>query len=240
MSENTERCVCCAGPGPCITVDRNQGKTPSPLTREQVEEQLENIHLGSVGVRVKSMACIRKHDAALRLTIAQQAQRIQELEDQRIRYGPICLNCGKDKPCMTEAEANQHGASIPCIFDPAPKELWQRCEQQAQEIERLKGELGLKEEWAHLHADDVLRLKQQLADLTRERDSIGSGLEEANLCIRQLEQQVARLRECLVMAKCPTCDGSGWYHDTDSLTGEPVQAQCRWCVEQRALRETGA
>lgn len=36
-------------------------------------------------------------------------------------------------------------------------------EQQAQELERVKFELGLRNEWASLHADDVIRLKQQLA-----------------------------------------------------------------------------
>ena len=44
------------------------------LTREQVEEQLENIHSGSVDVRVKSRACILRHDAALRQR-AEQAER---------------------------------------------------------------------------------------------------------------------------------------------------------------------
>lgn len=34
--------------------------------------------------------------------------------------------------------------------------------QQAQELERVKFELGLRNEWAGLHADDVIRLKQQL------------------------------------------------------------------------------
>lgn len=62
------------------------------------------------------------------------AARVQELEQQRIQYGPICLNCGKAEPCMTDEEAAQHGASIPCTFDPAPKVLFERCKQLQQQL----------------------------------------------------------------------------------------------------------
>ena len=34
----------------------------------------------------------------------------------------ICLICGKDKPCMAEAECP--GTGIPCTFDPTPRQLF--------------------------------------------------------------------------------------------------------------------
>ena len=43
------------------------------LTQYQFQEQLMDVHLGSVEVRVKSMACLRNHDAAQRATIQQLA-----------------------------------------------------------------------------------------------------------------------------------------------------------------------
>lgn len=79
-----------------------------------------------------------------------------------------------------------------------------------------------------------------IANLRAERVKDTSECVSLTNRLTKAEQQMARLRELVVSAKCPTCDGSGWYHDTDSLTGEPVQAQCRWCTEQQALRETGA
>ena len=81
--------------------------------------------------------------------------------------------------------------------------------------------------------DAQATIAKQAAELQAIRDTVG----DTEFALRQ---QVARLRALVASAKCPTCDGSGWYHDTDSLTGEPVQAQCRWCTEQQALRETGA
>ena len=49
------------------------------LTQKQVEEQLTDIHLGSVEVRVKSMACIRRHDASQRQRIAQLEAEVTRL-----------------------------------------------------------------------------------------------------------------------------------------------------------------
>lgn len=50
------------------------------LTQYQFQEQLMDVHLGSVEVRVKSMACLRNHDAAQRATIQQLEARIVSLE----------------------------------------------------------------------------------------------------------------------------------------------------------------
>lgn len=69
-------------------------------------------------------------------------KRNEALNAARIKYGPICLLCGKSTPCMTEAEANSHGGSIPCTFDPAPRELWQRCKTLEAENTRLQEALA--------------------------------------------------------------------------------------------------
>ena len=36
----------------------------------------------------------------------------------------ICLVCGADKPCMTEADLKTGDPGIPCTFDPTPQELF--------------------------------------------------------------------------------------------------------------------
>lgn len=69
-------------------------------------------------------------------------KRNEALQADRIKYGPICLLCGKSTPCMTEEEANQHGGSMPCTFDPAPRELWERCQALQAENARLRDALG--------------------------------------------------------------------------------------------------
>lgn len=116
----------------------------SSLTREEriscIVRTLRPADPGSWDLNIQYVTAeFDGYDHDQRATIEAQAQRIATLEALRVKYGPICLNCGKAEPCMTEAEANQHGGSIPCTFDPAPRELWDRCKQQAQRIRELEG-----------------------------------------------------------------------------------------------------
>lgn len=99
---------------------------------------------------------VNAHELKSRLADAQA--RVETLEAQRIKYGPICLNCGADKPCMTEEDANKHGASIPCTFDPAPRELWDRCKQLKQQHAALRERVK--------PIEDALRLMLQAFDPT--------------------------------------------------------------------------
>ena len=130
--------------------------------------------------------------------IAQQAHRIQELEEQRIRYGPICLNCGKDAPCMTEADANQHGGSVPCTFDPAPKELWQRCQRLTHEVARLTlardeamTERKMHESQHALLFQENVRLRRQLAAMAAERDEAEMRNENYRMTLNTRDEQLA-------------------------------------------------
>ena len=77
---------------------------------------------------------------------AEQQAEIARLTDLRITYGPICLICGAAEPC--ELKDDLHS---PCTFDPAPKELYQRCEWQGKEIARLTKE---RDTWHIIVKDD--------------------------------------------------------------------------------------
>ena len=57
------------------------------LTQHQFQEQLMDVHLGSVEVRVKSMACLRNHDASQRATIQQLEEKVKELEQYKPTAG---------------------------------------------------------------------------------------------------------------------------------------------------------
>ena len=47
------------------------------------------------------------------------------LSERLKRYEPICLLCGKDKPCMTDEEGIANGGpGKPCTFDPTPQQLF--------------------------------------------------------------------------------------------------------------------
>lgn len=102
----------------------------SELSREQVEYEckwLTEEHCTSLASKWLST------DAALRARLA-------EVEKDCVKYGPICLVCGRigSQPCMTEDEANKHGASTPCTFDPSPKAIWE-------ENKRLKARVAAVE-----------------------------------------------------------------------------------------------
>ncbi|TKB81925.1 MAG: hypothetical protein E8D44_13195, partial [Nitrospira sp.] len=82
-------------------------------------------------------------------------------------------------------------ASTILANDAAPRAT---IEQQAVELERVKFELGLRNEWASLHADDVIRLKRQLAAMTRELEEYRSIAEKigAEKAVSQLSASQAR------------------------------------------------
>lgn len=77
----TEQCVCCAGPGPCLTVDRNQGKLPGALTREQVEQAFNAVYGHGDQQGTRQCEVLDGVDA-LRATIEQQAQELELVKER--------------------------------------------------------------------------------------------------------------------------------------------------------------
>lgn len=65
---------------------------------------------------------IDRQEASLVLLRAQLITVQRELE----LYKPICLNCDRDRPCMTDEEAAKFETGIPCTFEPTPKMLFER------------------------------------------------------------------------------------------------------------------
>jgi len=59
---------------------------------------------------------------------------IAEVRRLRAMMPPsICLVCGADEPCMTEADLKPGDPGVPCTFDPTPRELWEKfCELRAE------------------------------------------------------------------------------------------------------------
>ncbi len=82
------------------------------LTREQLDEQLENIHFGSVEVRLKSMQCIRIHDAALRARLEAVEQERDELKQYDVRT--IALSTGVSAPCLSGEAIGYSGRPLLC------------------------------------------------------------------------------------------------------------------------------
>lgn len=142
--------------------------------------------------------CHRQTVAQLKRSASQQLAakdaRVEELEEMRIKYGPICLNCGKDKPCMTEEEANIHGASIPCTFDPAPKEIWQRWKDAEQQLTSLKAAFDgfLFETAKALSPDDpcIATTTEQILDMRRRLDAMRK---ERDIAIKKFDDLTALL-----------------------------------------------
>ena len=57
------------------------------------------------------------------LAYKQAHRRIAELE-AHYKLEHICLICGRNEPCMTEADLQPGDPGIPCTFDPTPRELF--------------------------------------------------------------------------------------------------------------------
>jgi hypothetical protein len=68
--------------------------------------------------------------------------------------------------------------------------------------------------------------------LERERDGLRSELERA-------KADNAKLRSLLSVAKCPDCNGVGWYPrwypGQISYAGDCEHVQCQWCDERNKL-----
>lgn len=73
---------------------------------------------------------------ALQAKVSELEERLTTLKQQRIKYGPICLVCGAAEPCHLKDDPHS-----PCTFDPAPRELWDRCKEQKQRISELEERL---------------------------------------------------------------------------------------------------
>lgn len=54
------------------------------LTRAQVDEQLDNLHAVSSEVRVKSRACLRNHDAAMRALTVWACQELCDRIEEKV------------------------------------------------------------------------------------------------------------------------------------------------------------
>ena len=75
----------------------------------------------------------REEIARLQAKVRELEERLTTLKQQRIKYGPICLVCGAAEPCHLKDDPHS-----PCTFDPAPRELWDRCKD-------LEGKLAASE-----------------------------------------------------------------------------------------------
>lgn len=78
----------------------------------------------------------REEIARLQAKVRELEERLTTLKQQRIKYGPICLVCGAAEPCHLKDDPHS-----PCTFDPAPRELWDRCKEQKQRISELEERL---------------------------------------------------------------------------------------------------
>ncbi len=108
------------------------------MTREYFTAALETLgNTVDMARYLERLDEILAHDTEQRALIEQQAKEVARLTDLRIRYGPICVVCGAAEPC--DLRDDQYS---PCSFDPAPKELYVKCKEQAKEIAELREALG--------------------------------------------------------------------------------------------------
>jgi hypothetical protein len=94
----------------------------------------------------------------------------EEVERLTAKLGPlaadnICLLCGRDAPCMTEADLKPEDPGIPCTFDPTPQQLWDDNQRLRAEVKRLEAKCALlaaswqkAEETVARHEDTIRRL----------------------------------------------------------------------------------
>lgn len=207
-------------------------------------------------------AMVKQKTAPVALT---REQVIQKLVDKFLAW-PLPDSVCSDLCATKQGYPHRSGTTLlaaheaKSMFEYVLAELFDALAQQAQEVEIVKHGRDLA--WADRDdlAKQLATLQVTLAERERDIAKLKAEINEvwvdehgtawtrptawayAMVCKARdtHEQQVARLRELLFISKCASCDGCGWYGETDPVTGEPVQAQCRYCTEMRALRETGA
>lgn len=196
---------------------------------------------------------------------AQEVERLKlkeaELGELKLRLNcpmlaPSCLVCGQVKPfAIRHIEAHAIGVCGEC------RSASQQLAAMTAERDEACGELLVSLDDAPIGslagklvtANRVLRshlatLQATLAEREELVEGLKTELEEYRSLAEKLgaekaiserdiaRQDAARLRELLALSKCGTCDGSGWYQDTDPMTGRPVQAQCRYCFNKSSGR----
>ena len=129
------------------------------------------------------MAFYADHEAK----VSELEERLTTLKQQRIKYGPICLVCGAAEPCHLKDDPHS-----PCTFDPAPRELWDRCKEQKQRISELEERLVDYDAAAsECEGQSVLTtlhaLKQYGMQLEREKADL-------EVKLRQVEQERDQVR----------------------------------------------
>lgn len=95
--------------------------------------------------------------------VDEQRTEIERLTALRIKYGPICVVCGAAEPCELASDTNS-----PCSFDPAPKELYDKCEDQAKEIARLQAQLATANERYETQCAGTMSRMQRIQSLEKE------------------------------------------------------------------------
>ena len=114
----------------------------TPMTREQLMEQLDNIETKTVEVRVKSRAWVLKHYSALREELEGLKQSRHDIIQAFIHgKDKLCLVCGAKEPCELKDDP-----SSPCTFDPTPMELHKECTRLRKELTQVKQELQVMTE----------------------------------------------------------------------------------------------
>lgn len=129
----------------------------------------------------------REEIARLQAKVRELEERLTTLKQQRIKYGPICLVCGAAEPCHLKDDPHS-----PCTFDPAPRELWDRCKEQKQRISELEERLVDYDAAAsECEGQSVLTtlhaLKQYGMQLEREKADL-------EVKLRQVEQERDQVR----------------------------------------------
>ena len=99
------------------------------------------------------------------------ASRVAELEEQRIKYGTICVVCGADKPCSLKDDLNS-----PCTFDPAPRALWDQCKQLKQQLADAQARVSAQRDLitAYTHSEAVDQIT--ISDLVKQHAALREAL----------------------------------------------------------------
>ncbi len=90
-------------------------------------------------LRVEVVEALR--EAEIKVAVAE----IKQLNDE-LHPHTFCLNCGLTEPCNLDKEETSimppgKWPGSPCLFEPTPRQLFDCCKAQREEINRLKDEI---------------------------------------------------------------------------------------------------
>lgn len=178
------------------------------LTRDEVEQRYMNLAKmpSDTPAAFLVRSELRDHDAAMRTELAStkdaeqlcmdtlnntlaELERVQqerdELEQQRIKYGPICVVCGAAAPCTLKDDP-----CAPCTFDPAPRELWDK-------VISLQSQLAQQQETIKQLRQDVFDEQALHAATKLANDANHLSVQHCAAKIKQQQETIRGLREAL-------------------------------------------